>query len=85
MTDPAGAEQLPPPLVIESTAPDSASTHVVTEGDNFWRIAEDTVAIRSPDESVAHYWMRLMEANRSRLVDPTNPSLLHVGQIIVLP
>jgi hypothetical protein len=35
--------------------------------------------------SVPAYWARLIEANRSRLPDPADPSLLFPGDVLVLP
>jgi nucleoid-associated protein YgaU len=57
---------------------------VVEPGDSFWSIAEDVVG--SGDERAAgRYWRALIEANRSRLVDPGNPDLLVPGQELVVP
>lgn len=63
--------------------------HTVVVGESFWRIAADRMAAaarRTPsDEEVAVYWRRLIEHNRSRLVDPDNPDLLLPGQRLDLP
>lgn len=62
---------------------------VVVKGDHLWGIAEHALARhldRSPtDAEVAPYWRRLVETNRSRLVDPSNPDLIYAGQRFVLP
>ncbi len=80
-----GPDQLPPPLVIErSPAPDQAE-HVVQPGEHFWSIAERVVNDRGIDVPVGRYWQLLVEANRSRLVDPDDPDLLYPGQVLVLP
>ena len=80
-----GADQLPPPLVIERDRPDAMAEHTVRPGDHFWSIAELVVAERGLDVPVGRYWRLLVEANRSRLVDPANPDLLYPGQVLVLP
>lgn len=63
--------------------------HVVTPGDHFWSIAEGVLTATygsTPDEaSVAEYWVVLVDANRSRLIDPNNPDLIFPGQELVLP
>jgi DNA-binding SARP family transcriptional activator/nucleoid-associated protein YgaU len=80
---PAGAE-----------APNPASlpteTEVVVEpGDNLWDMSEDRLADdldREPsDPETVPYWRDVMTANHDRLVDPANPSLIHPGQVLVLP
>lgn len=61
----------------------------VRPGDHFWRIAEEVLTSargRSPSErETTTYWRRVVEANRSRLVEPNNPDLLIPGQVIDLP
>lgn len=83
-----GDDQLPPPLVIE-LGPDPgvpiAGRHVVRVGESFWTIAEQVVRERSLPVPVASYWRLLVEANRDRLVDSTDPDLIHPGQELVLP
>ena len=34
---------------------------------------------------VTTYWRALIEANRDRLVDPSNPDLLYPDQVLRLP
>lgn len=71
------------------TTPPVTSTWTVRPGDDFWTIAEMVVGAGSASgEStsvVGGYWLQLMAANRSRLPDPTDPSLLFPGQVLVLP
>ncbi len=57
---------------------------VVEPGDSFWSIAEDVVG-GERGRAVDRYWRALVEANRSRLVDPANPDLLVPGQELTLP
>ena len=68
--------------------PATSDVWTVRPGDNLWDIAETTLAARSPDPTPAEvwrYWRRVIEANRSRLVDPGDPGLILPGQSIVLP
>lgn len=60
-----------------------AAEVVVAPGESFWDIAE-RIAVGTGDD-VATTWADLIEANSSRLVEPGNPDLLHVGQAIVVP
>lgn len=85
---------LPPdgPTGAEAPEPASlptASEVVVEPGDNLWEISEDRLADdldREPtDPETAPYWRDVMTANHDRLVDPANPSLIHPGQVLVLP
>jgi hypothetical protein len=62
---------------------------LVQPGDHLWSIAERTLATawaRSvSDDEVAPYWRVLLERNRDRLADPSNPDLIFPGQSFVLP
>lgn len=65
-----------------------AATATVRPGDHLWSIAERHLAARDTpptEDQVADYWRRLIEANRDRLVDPTNPDLILPGQQFALP
>lgn len=66
-----------------------AATATVQPGDHFWGIAEQALSDawgRQPtDAELAPYWRRLIEHNRHRLADPTNPDLLFPGQVVALP
>ena len=91
----AVAPTVPPlaPTAPASTAPSAAATPApgswtVRPGDDFWSIADSVVgASPSPGDTagVTRYWVRLIQANRSRLADPTDPNLLFPGQVLVLP
>lgn len=66
----------------------TSSTRIVRPGESFWSIAEDevlTTVDEATDADIADYWRRLIEHNRARLPDPTNPDLLWVGAILSLP
>lgn len=80
---PTGAEA-PEPASLPT-----ATDVVVEPGDNLWDISEDRLADdldREPtDPETAPYWRDVMTANHERFVDPTNPSLIHPGQVLVLP
>jgi hypothetical protein len=64
-------------------------TWVVAPGGSFWATAEAELAAtlgRTPtDAEVAPFWTALVEHNRSRLADPTNPDLIFAGQTFELP
>lgn len=65
------------------------TTWTVRSGDHLWRIAETVLAKAhgSPqdDDTIAPYWLALVEANRSRLPDPDNPDLLYAGIQLHVP
>lgn len=63
-------------------------TYVVRAGDHFWSIAERQLAAVSPnptEAAVRRYWITLVEANSSKLTDPSNPDLLLVGTVLSIP
>jgi hypothetical protein len=68
---------------------EAPSEWIVRPGDNLWSIAEQTLAAAwddSPgDRQVAGYWMTVIAVNRSRLPEPSDPSLLFAGDVILLP
>ena len=72
-----------------SQTPAAAAAVVVEAGDSFWSIAvselTDLEGVPPSDRQVVPYWRSLIEANRSRLVDPGNPDLLYPGQELALP
>lgn len=89
--DPATATIPPAAVAAEADVGDAAAPeqtdrrfHVVRPGEHFWSIARDAVAAdlgRAPTEAeVTPRWLAIIEANRSRLADPTNPDLLFPGQ-----
>ena len=73
------------------TAPDAAegATWLVRPGDHLWSIAERTLASAwarpVSDDEVTPYWRELVEHNRDRLADPSNPDLIFPDQTILLP
>ncbi|WP_020611657.1 LysM peptidoglycan-binding domain-containing protein [Sediminispirochaeta bajacaliforniensis] len=48
--------------------------------DCFWRIAEYDFIYGDP-----HQWKELYKANKDKLVDPDNPSLIHPGLVLEIP
>jgi nucleoid-associated protein YgaU/DNA-binding SARP family transcriptional activator len=79
-------------LPVEEASPTpmaESSEVVVTRGDNLWELSEDRLAAdleREPtDPEVVPYWTEVIDANRDRLADPNNPSLINPGQVLVLP
>lgn len=73
----------------ETAPPPGPATWTVTPGDHLWAIAERSLATawqRPPtDEEVDPYWRLLVEENRQRLPDPTNPDLIHPELRIEVP
>ena len=78
---------MPAPTPVPPADPVGELT--VGAGDSFWSIAVEELSDPSgnppSDRQVAAYWRRLIDANRSRLVDPGNPDLLYPGQMLTLP
>lgn len=64
--------------------PRPGGTWVVRPGESFWSIAAG-VAHGQSEAGITSYWLRLIEANRSRLADPENVDLLFTDQELVLP
>ncbi len=88
-TVPAVPPSTPAPSPVAEPPTPPVDEAVARRGDHLWGIAEDALARHlqrppSPGE-VARYWRQLVEANRSRLVDPSNPDLIYAGQRFVLP
>ena len=73
----------------ESSVPAGPEREVVVgPGDHLWGIAERelvTAGVAADDAAVREFWVDVVDANRSRLADPANPSLLFAGQVVVLP
>jgi len=71
-----------PPAAAPVVAPSvRADEVVVAPGDSFWSIAVDEAGERD----LVEYWRALIEANRDRLVDGSNPDLLYPEQVLRLP
>lgn len=88
---PPAAEPVPaatPATWVRASGPappgGETTSWVVEPGDSFWSIAEQ-MAGDERERAVGRYWRALVEANRSRLVDPANPDLLVPGQEVTLP
>lgn len=80
---PSSPPPSPPPAVRSTT---------VAPGDSFWSIAESAMQDDPQREGtepstaeIARYWLRLVNANRTILVDPSNPDLIFRGQVVDLP
>ncbi len=86
---PAPAPALPPPTAPTPPRPDAgpsrSTTYVVQAGDNLWDIAEQQVALQPALGPTVRYWLQLIDANRSRFVEPGNPHLILPGQELALP
>lgn len=75
--------------VVTTPAAAEGSTWLVRPGDHLWSIAERTLASAwarpVSDDEVAQYWRELVEHNRDRLADPSNPDLIFPDQTFLLP
>ena len=73
----------------EDDADEAASVVTVQPGDNFWTIAETTLATawgRQPTESeTSEYWRHLVDTNREHLAPPYDPDLIYPDQRFELP
>lgn len=78
----AGAEEV-------ASASTTTETVRVQPGDHLWSISEDSLERelgRDPtDDETAPRWLEVIDINRSRLVDPSNPSLIYPGQEMLVP
>ena len=81
----------PPPAGRPAPAgpgPTPGRAWTVQPGDDLWTIAAralDSAPGRGAAPDVGRYWLRVIDANRARLPDPADPSLLFPGDTIVLP
>jgi hypothetical protein len=79
------------PAIPTPTSPTSEGTGIewnVRPGDHLWSVAVrvlEEAGAPGGDYEVAQYWLRLIEANAERLVDPANPDLIFPGQVFALP
>jgi nucleoid-associated protein YgaU len=68
----------------------TATTRLVARGDSLWTIARDHLAAVGKGSGgptlreVAAYWLRVVEANRHRLVSG-DPDLIYPGEQVLLP
>ena len=73
----------------EDDTKEAASVVTVQPGDNFWTIAETTLATawgRPPTESeTSEYWRHLVDTNREHLAPPYDPDLIYPDQRFELP
>ncbi len=78
-----------PTVAAADTPPPAAEAWTVSAGDHLWQIAEETLVDHGSEavseDQITAYWLTLIEANRSRLVDPENPDLILPGQQLTLP
>ena len=91
--DPGGSATMRPQVTpgtgVAQMAPVTPTTWTVAPGESLWTIAEDLLAEawqRHPsDAETDPFWRTLVERNRSRLVDPADPDLVHPGQVFEVP
>lgn len=82
-----------PPMMRRLHPPEpvgaAPSEVVIAAGDHLWSVAERALATawgRTPsDAEVAPFWEQVVEVNRARLADPSNPDLLFTGQLVAVP
>jgi len=85
------ADRPAPPAGPAPTTPAGAVNriHVVQPGEHLWQITTDHLRFTTggwpDDREVVDAWLRLIEVNRDRLVDPDDPDLIHPGLELVLP
>jgi DNA-binding SARP family transcriptional activator/nucleoid-associated protein YgaU len=69
--------------------PTGLSEVVVESGDSFWTLAEEQIqavtGVEPADVDTAPYWQAMIDANEDRLLQADNPSLIVVGQHLVVP
>jgi len=86
---PAARRRTASPRHRPSLTHTGAPTWTVRPGDHLWGIAAATLRQRlgrvPTDAEVEPYWRRLIDLNRSRLVDPGNPDLIFPTQVFDLP
>lgn len=74
---------------VSQMAPAPPSIWTVAPGESLWTIAQDVMSDawqRQPtDAETDPFWRALVERNRDRLVDPTDPGLIHPGQVFEVP
>jgi hypothetical protein len=87
---PAAAPPDDPPLPVPPVAA-ATDEVVIAPGDDLWQLAARRIAGSSgrsptdvPDHEVAPYWVRVCDANRSRLASG-DPNLVFPGERVVLP
>ena len=88
-SDDDGDRAAPPSEQPEAPSPTPPGNEwVVRPGDHLWGIAEEVLSEQAgavvADRQVRDYWLRLIEANRDRLVDPEDPDLIVPGQRLSL-
>jgi nucleoid-associated protein YgaU len=83
---------VPGVTVVPPASPSGAPEQLWTvhRADSLWSIARSVIAARTgvaaPKASdVAPFWAALVAANRDRLRDPRDPSLVFAGQRFVIP
>lgn len=88
-TYPAQPSELGPTPAPADISHGESDSWVIEPGDHLWHVAESVLTdglVRTPsDADIAAYWTVLIEANRSMLVDPSNPDLVFAGQVVTLP
>lgn len=74
--------------VDETIEQAQATTHIVVDGDNLWRISESHLAaitgVSPSSADLVAYWSAVIETNVGNLVSG-DPDLIYPGEVLVLP
>ena len=90
----AAPPDAPPAPAPTPAAPDrepgaGGTTWTIRRGEHLWLVADQVLTAAhgrsATTPQVAAYHRELIERNRSRLTDPTNPDLVFAGQVLSLP
>ena len=81
-----------PGNLVMRRLPDTAAVPTewnVQPGEHLWSVAETVLEQAwgrpASDAEIDPYWRALVELNRSRLADPSNPDLVYPGQVLAVP
>lgn len=84
-----GPAEAPAPPAIAPVTRTETGRWTVKPGECFWSIAESVLTDRlgraPTDAEIVPYWWRLIDANRSELVNRGDPDLILPGQVFSIP
>jgi DNA-binding SARP family transcriptional activator/nucleoid-associated protein YgaU len=87
-TSASPAAGMPAPEPVEDAPTADPIEVTVQPGDNMWQLAENDLAMAGQPidpADVVPFWLRFIDANRTRLADTDNPSLIYPGETLVFP
>jgi DNA-binding SARP family transcriptional activator len=87
---PTTVDTAPEAVVPDLHRPPTGLAEVVVEsGDSFWTLAEEQIqavtGVEPTDVYTVPYWKAMVDANEDRLLHAGNPSLIVVGQHLIVP